>query len=305
MIRRSTCGIMALVMLGMVLGAAAPGKDESVQSGWSASPPKIDGKADDWAGMPFAVWKKGDVQYGFRNDADKLYILLVFRNPKFFSTIAQTGVTLYFGAAGKKDKEYAVHFVRRQVPTQEAIAFIERDRPLTDEEKTQLLAKPAYNIYDARVQNKKVKAGDAAGQSAFPPAHFRFAPDQKTFVYEFMVPLRRDHELAAGVGAAPGGLISVGVEWGGATEDQLKRAVRNADAGIANENTLSSGIERMTSSRGVSLPPKYSFWTTVELAAPGRSGTGEERLTLVGNRLWPRDSEAQTISIQSPYEKKR
>jgi hypothetical protein len=272
---RRTAGVsLVLVMLSGILAAAPLGEDGSVQSGWAASAPKIDGKADEWAGTPLAVWKKGDVQYGFRNDADKLYILLVFRNPKFLSTIAQTGVTLYFGAAGKKDKAYGIHFVRRQVPTAEAIAFIERDRILSEADKTQLLAKPAYNIYDASVQNKKFKAGAAAGQAAFPPAHFRFAPDQRSVVYEFMVPLLRDHELAAGVGAAPGGSVSVGVEWGGATEAQLKRAVRNSDAGIANETTLSSGIERMTSSRGVSLPPKYSFWTSVQLAAPERSATG-------------------------------
>jgi hypothetical protein len=88
--------------------------------------------------------------------------------------------------------------------------------------------------------------------------------------YEFAVMLRRGHELAAGVGAAPGGLIEVGFEWGGATEAQLKRAVRNSDAGIANENTVSSSIDRMAGSRGVSLPPKYSFWTSVELASPER-----------------------------------
>ena len=265
-------GIVMLSVLATALAARPPAGGETAKSAWAASPPKIDGKADAWTGTALSVWDKGDVHYAFRNDADKLYILLVFKNRKFLSTIGETGITLFFCPAGKKDKDYAIHFVRRQVPTDEAIALIEREKPLSDEDKAQLRAKPAYAIYDHQVQNKKAKAKAAPAANEYQPAHFRFSPDQTSMVYEFAIMLRRGHELAAGVGAAPGELVTVGFEWGGATEAQLKRAVRGSDTGIANENTLSSSIDRMSGSRGVSLPPKYSFWTSVELApaAPAR-----------------------------------
>jgi hypothetical protein len=244
------------------------GKQESVASRWSPSPPKVDGRADDWAGTELALWEKGDVHYGFRNDADRLYILLVFKNPKFLSTIAQTGISLYFDQAGRKGKAYAIHFLRRQVPVEEAIAFIERERALSEEEKNQLLAKPAYNIYDSTVKAKKAKASAAP---VSPPAHFRFSPDQGSVVYEFMVPLRRDHELAAGVGAAAGGGIMIGFEWGGPTEEQQKRAARAAgEAGIANEEIAHGSVDRMTGTRGAPVPPKHSFWASVQLAPPPR-----------------------------------
>jgi hypothetical protein len=263
---------MALfVILAASLAATAPGKDGTVPSGWAASPQKIDGKADDWAGADLALWGKGNVQYAFRNDADKLYVLLVFRNPKFLSTIAKTGIFLYFTEAGKKDKGYAIQFVRRQVPVEEAIAFIEREKPLSDEEKAQFRAKPAYNIYDSRVRNKKAKSRPASEAAAFPPAHFRFAPDEKSFVYEFAISLGRSDELASGVGAAPGDGLMVGFEWGGATEEDLKRAARSAgETGIANEEMARGGIERMAGPRGGPVPPKYSFWTSVQLAASAR-----------------------------------
>lgn len=271
MMRRISRGIIMLAVLATTLVALASGKEGSVLSSWTLSPPKIDGKADDWAGMDLALWDKGDVQYAFRNDADKLYVLLVFKNPKFLSTIAKTGILLYFTEAAKKDKDYAVQFIRRQVPVEEAIAFLEREKPLSDEEKAQLRAKPAYNIYDCRIHNKKAKAQPVPAATSFPPAHFRFAPDQKSFVYEFAIPLGRGDELAAGVGAAPGSPVMVGFEWGGPTEEDLKRAARvSGDAGIANEEISRGSVDRMAGARGGPMPPKYSFWVSVQLAAPVR-----------------------------------
>lgn len=271
MMRSVSCGLIIWTILATALAVPAPGKDGTVPSSWAPSPPKIDGKADDWAGTDLEAWGKGDVHYAFRNDANKLYVLLVFKNPKFLSTIDKTGILLYFTEAGKKDKDYAVQFIRRQVPVEEAIAFIEREKQLSDEEKSQLRAKPAYNIYDSRVHSKKAKSHPVSEATAFPPAHFRFAPDQRSFVYEFAIPLRRDHELAPGVGAAPGEAVMVGFEWGGPTEEDLKRAARiSGEAGIANEEMARGSVDRLATSKVGAVPPRYSFWASVQLAAPAR-----------------------------------
>lgn len=270
-IHRASQGAIAWAILAAILAAPLPGKDTTVQSGWAERAPKIDGKADEWAGVDLASWQKGDVHYAFRNDADKLYVLLVFRNPKFLSTIEKKGILLHFAAAGKKDKDYAIQFIKRQVPVEEAIAFIEREKPLSDEEKTQLRAKPAYNIYDSRVYNKKAKSQPESAGTAFPPAHFRFAPEEKSFIYEFAIPLARVHELAAGVGAAPGEAIMVGFEWGGPTDEDLKRAARaSGDAGIANEDVARGSVDRMTGTKSRPMPPEYLLWASVRLAAPAR-----------------------------------
>jgi hypothetical protein len=263
--------MITFVILAAMLAAKSPGKEGSVLSRWSSSPPRIDGKADEWVGTDFALWDKGDVNYAFRNDADKLYVLLVFRNPKFLSSIAETGILLYFSAAGKKDTEYGVQFIRRQVPVEEAIAFIEREKALSNEEKTQLRAKPAYNIYDHRVHNKNAKSQPVPSPTEVQPAHFRYSSDQGSFVYEFEVPLRRDQELAAGVGAAPGEAVMVGFEWGGPTKEQLKRAARTSgETSIANEEVARGSVDRMARGRDGSIPPKYSFWAPVQLAEPAR-----------------------------------
>lgn len=267
----ATRGMIIAVISVSALAAAAPAKDVTVQSGWTSSAPKIDGKADDWTGADPAVWDKGDVRYAFRNDADKLYILLVFKDPKFLSTARETGITLFFGPAGKKDKDYAVHFIRRQAPVEEAITRIEREKTLSDAEKAQLRTKPVYAIYDHQVHNKKLKSQTGSAEAGFQPAHFRFATGQDETVFEFAVMLRRGHELAAGVGAAPGETIAVGFEWGGGTQAQLQGTARRAgETSIASEEASRGRIENMAGSRGGNLPPKYSFWTSVQLAAAGR-----------------------------------
>ncbi len=268
---RATRGMIIAMVFASALAGAASGKDVSVQSAWASSAPKIDGKADDWSGADLAVWDKGNVRYAFRNDADKLYILLVFKDPKFLSTARETGVTVYFSAPGKKDKDYSVHFMRRRAPVDEAIAIIEREQALSDEEKTQLRSKPVYAVYDHQVQNKKAKSQPGSAEAGFQPAHFRFASGQNEAVFEFSVLLRRGHELAAGVGAVPGETIMVGFEWGGGTQAQLQSSARRAgDTSIASEETSRGRIENMAGSRGSNLPPKYSFWASVQLAAAER-----------------------------------
>lgn len=265
---------IALAVLTSAPAVAAPAKDGTVASSWAASPPKIDGKRDDWEEAAFSRWDKGDVAYAFRNDGDRLYVLLVFHDPKFLSTATQTGIRLYFSAAGKKDKGRAVQCARRQVPAEEAIAFIGREREMSEEEKAQLRAKPAYNIYDCQVLDKKGKplADQPEPGPGFGPAHFRFAPDQKTVVFEFDFPLVRGQEPAVGVGAEPGREITVGFEWGWPTDEQRKKAALAAgQAGIANEEGSRGSVDRMDGVRRGGLPPKYAFWTGVRLAASAGS----------------------------------
>lgn len=276
MTRHSLRGTASYVALAIVLSVpmSAPAADPADQSGWASAPPKIDGKRDDWEKATLSRWDKGNVGYAFRNDADRLYVLLVFNDPKFLSTATQTGIRLYFSTSGKKDKGRAVLCARRQVPTEEAIAFIKQEREISEEEMAQLGAKPSYNIYDCRVLDKKGRplADQPEPVPGSAPAHFRFTPDQKTVVFEFDFPLVRGQEPAVGVGAAPGQEISVGFEWGWPSDEQRKKAALAAGrAGIANEEGLRGSVDRMTPVKGGGLPPKYAFWTGVRLAAPAGS----------------------------------
>jgi hypothetical protein len=259
---------LGVLFLGLLWPLRTAAEDQVISSSWTNIPVKIDGAEDDWHGAEYAIWEKGEVQYSFRNDAENLYILFVFKNPKFRSTIDQTGINLYFNAEGKKKKDYSILFRKKTVPTEEAIAILEKETQLSEEQKSQLRAKPAWNVYQYEVVNKDAKVKQLpAGMQAL-TAFFKYGPQQQTFVYEFAIPLARVHEMAAGVGVEPGKTVTIGFEWGGQTEAMKKMASREASGtNIANEGIGTTTSDILGSARGRAAPPKYSFWAEVRLAS--------------------------------------
>jgi hypothetical protein len=268
---RKSWAVFAALVLALASGslARAAAEENVIQSVWAASAPKLDGSGDDWTGITPASWAKGRITCAFRNNAESLYVLLVIADPKLRSTIEATGVTLYFSPAGKKE-DYGIHFVKRTINAEEAIAVQEKRTPLTEEQKNQMRAKPAYNFYFSAVVNKKAASPAPPDGTAGQPALFRYAPQQKSLVYEFMIPLPRAEEWAAGVGAGVGQTVTVGVEWGGMTEAMRQAAARQqgGSSNIANEQLGRLGESSMPQT-GRSAPAKHTYWGEVKLASPG------------------------------------
>ena len=77
----------------LVLSTTGFAKDNAVTSKWTVQPPNIDGLADDWTGDAFSSENKIDVHYAVRNDAQNMYVLLVFKDKKSLSSISATGST--------------------------------------------------------------------------------------------------------------------------------------------------------------------------------------------------------------------
>jgi len=243
-------------------------EEDVIQSVWTDKAPKIDGSSDDWTGVTLTPWEKGRVTCACRNSAGTLYVLFVISDPKFRSTIEGTGITLYFSAEGK-NKDHAIHFRKKMISAEEAIAIQEKQKPLTEEQKTQMRAQPTYNLYHSEVINKK--AGSPAPALGFSgkPALFRYSPQQKSLVYEFIIPLPRAEEWAAGVGAEVGQTVMVGFEWGGMTEEMRKMAARQqgASSGIANEEIDGREREIVPEHLSGRVPNKHIYWGQLKLAS--------------------------------------
>ncbi len=266
---------LAVAVLAVGLGA----KEKPVDSTWAESPPRIDGAATEWDPAAMVHQKKMNIDYAFRNDGERLYILVAFKERKYLSSIAQTGMTLWFNAEGKKKKKYGLRFFPRKITADEYIALLEgQGKQVPEEQKARIRQNPSYLLFDYEmIKEKEVKS---SGESASDPKNvpvYRNTAGKQGAVYEFSVPLAKIAELAAGIGAEPGKIIQVGFEWGGATEE-MKRAIASrlaagdtsARAGRATGNLRSErrvydssgGLERMRRS----LPKKYDFWVAVSLA---------------------------------------
>jgi len=262
-------GISALVM---ILAAAGPvgAQDKIVPSAWAAQAPKIDGASKDWEGGALNDAEKGAVQYAFRNDANNLYILFVITDPKTRSTVEELGLTLYVDPAGQESKDYGIQFKRKRITANESIALLEKQGPVSDEQKEKMRTTPFYNYYFADVVNRKGDVVPVPAGVSGPPVLFKFATEKKNLVFELMIPLQRLAPSLPGLGIATGETVALGFEWGGPTEAQRKAIARarGEAAKITNETTTTGmGIDPNASSRGIDrMPPKFLFWTKVQLA---------------------------------------
>lgn len=262
-----------LILTGRLVLSA---KEPQVISSWAINPVKVDGSADDWTDVSFHSEKKLSIDYAFKNDGQHLFIIFKFKDPRYLSTIRETGITIWFNLEGKRKKHYGLNFVKEKLPAEAFISYLEhRKGPLSEEEKNNIKRNPFYFIHRVRVINKKAKSSASTSGQEVELAVFRQSVHNKEVVYEFSIPLKRETAQTIGVGSAPGKVVKVGFEWGGLTA-QMK-AARAARSQLQAETPMrpavspQSAIDRGTGARGTPRiglgAKKYLFWVDVELAA--------------------------------------
>ena len=85
-----------LFFLILALSLTGFSKSKKIASNWVVFPLTIDGSYDEWGDDALNFEKKVGVNYAFRNDAENLFILFIFKDPKYLSSISATGMTLWF-----------------------------------------------------------------------------------------------------------------------------------------------------------------------------------------------------------------
>jgi len=271
--------IFLISLLILSISFAATAKNTAVTSKWTNVPIKIDGSTYDWAGNSFTFEKKAQIDYAFRNDSDYVYILFIFKDPKYLSSIRASGMTIYFNTEGKNKQDHGITFLSKRIPADQFIALIEQDQgPMSEERKTQMLKTPYYNIQNYKIINEKSKSFSPDTESSeIKNAVFRIASQEKTVVYEFAIPLEKQSDLDPGIGTEAGKSIKIGFEWGGMTKEmrearmkQLGEQSTRTTATKAGEFTDERSGGRASSSSMASMrrriPKKYSFWVDLQLA---------------------------------------
>ncbi len=268
--------LLSLVILAVCLAGFS--KEKAVESMWRASPLSIDGADDDWAGDTLSFEKKFEVNYAFQNDADNLYVLFIFKDPLYLSTIKDTGMTFWINTEGKKKKKYGITFKTRNVSAEGIISLLEKQKgPLPEAEKNKIRSKPNYMFFQGDVRDKKgnILTPTALGGELAMPI-FRSQPKQKMMVYEFVMPLRILEKLSAKQRMEPGKTVKVGFEWGGLTERMKAQRMARLEQSATRETERSAKdiregeVQKLGGSSGRArsskVPKKYSFWVDVELA---------------------------------------
>jgi hypothetical protein len=265
---------LLIIMMAVVMcHTSAIAKSEVYQSHWQIDPISIKGDLTQWQGVPMAHIKKMAIDYRFANNKQYLYGFLTLNDMKFFSSMYQTGLTVWINVGKKKKKAFGINFLRGRVDAETFIRLMEKQHgPMPEEKKAQVREKRAYIIK----QYKIIKKGDQEifhlDTQAPVYALFHMQISKKKAIIEFRIPLQADPTIPVAIGARPGEPITLGFSWGGLTDQMRKEMMRRrAEAGSRTSGGRPTGL---TSERRVSSgytqpfrrPKKFTFWTPISLA---------------------------------------
>jgi hypothetical protein len=261
--------------------------DEPVNSQWTATPASIDGMNTEWGKVPMNQFKKAKVEYAFMNSQDDLFLLFIFKDPKFLSSIDWTGLTVWINPQGENNKDLGINFIRKMISADEYIAILEKQvgQEMPEDRKKQIRQNKAYYLFDQLLINKKAADYDKdAKLPKFKGAAFRNNVLQKAVLYECAISLSKLAEISPEIGAEPGKALSLNFEWGGATKEyrealasglaqQQTSASARDSRGLTSESSggglgdvENAGSSQARLRRQLQRVKKYDFWVELNLA---------------------------------------
>ncbi len=288
MAKKSSFKILFFVLIVISLSVNGFSKEEIpvVTSAWASAPPLIDGLNQDWADIQLISLQYG-VNIGFKNDEKYLYILFVFTDPKYLTSIEATGMTVYINTEGVKKREHAINFRKLNLTADQFIKWMENNKgPLTEEQKKGYRAHQSYLMFYCGIIGKGSKEIVKAEESEkILPASFRMGSQQKAFIYEFAIPLEKATELAPGIGVQPGATLMLDFDWGGWSRELKEAAIsglsaaatRARDQRASSDLTGGGGdpsdVSRMRMGDAPEMaamrkrkPKQYDIWVNLKLA---------------------------------------
>ncbi len=268
-------------LLGLLILPLAAAKDVAIASKWADAPVKIDGQGDEWTPEEMAAISDVGAKLAVRNDAKNLYVLLNLEDPKFHSSIQQTGVTFWVNPELKSKKVHGIRLAPKAITAEELIKELEgQGQTLTEERKNEIKKQKEYLLYACETVDKKgkvvphdLKAGTGT---------YRMVQVQRARVLEFTIPMALFDNTENEVKVDLSKPFKLGVEWGGMTEEMKAiRAAQMGDRAAAASGASVGGDSWSTEGQAVgeraggggSLsamrggPKAYAFWIDLTVAA--------------------------------------
>ena len=125
-------------------------------------------------------------------------------------------------------------------------------------------------IIDKKSSQEKTVRADGSGGPAV-----CFASPQGTYTYEFSIPLKKGDAFEYGIGAEPGQVICLGLEWGGMGKENRQRMMDRMGGGppggMGGGPPGGMGGGRGGGPRGggrTQPPEEQELWVKTQLASP-------------------------------------
>jgi hypothetical protein len=261
--------LLLLILTGSTLVAGC--KTQEVQTHWSAEPVQVDGEMTGWDGMPTTYFEELGAQLGLCNDSEKLYVLFRFNNQAWARAIRMGGVTLWLDNSGKKKKDFGIRYTGG-LPLSELQKMRPSDKggfreTLTPEQQQRLAemeeaVSDQITIIDKQSSQEKTMRADGSGGPAV-----CFASPQGTYTYEFSIPLKSGDVFDYGIGAEPGQVICLGLEWGGMGKENRQRMMDRMGGGPPGGMGGRRGGRPPGGGR-MQPPEEQELWVKTQLASP-------------------------------------
>jgi hypothetical protein len=212
--------------LGAALCLTSPlvyAKDFELPSAWRQAEVKIDGVADEWAGV-LRPLPDVPMLIGVQNDGDFLYLCFKTSDPKTKRQLAMLGLTVWADGAGKKEKTFGVRF---PVAGGARFARPTRDGSSAPPSDTHPAPSPGgaggeFEIIGPTAGDRLIVPPDDAH-----PIRAAIGDESGVMVIEMRIPLKPSEMHPLSVGSTPGRTVLLGLE----TERRSSKQAEGGEGG--------------------------------------------------------------------------
>lgn len=213
-----------LSLMVVVAMSVACKSQQKVTIHWAKQPIAIDGKIDDWKGIPAALFEDNRTLLAISNDAHKLYVHLRTRDPQVARMIRMTGITLSLNRKGNQARDFILRF--KDGPSMRELREMadqpvdrqgrgrDRGRPDRGGDRFMQAGLDSSRQFTCFVKDRIVEKSIPSDGGEGPAA--AFDTSRSFFSYEFSIPLMEGGLRYYGLGVKPGEEIGIGIEWGDA-----------------------------------------------------------------------------------------
>jgi hypothetical protein len=223
----------------------------------------IDGNVSDWKD-PLTYLKDYNLSIGFQHDNDNLYFCMTTNDRQLLRQIMFFGMTVWFDPVAGTNKVFGIRYpMPRQTEEMNRI-------PNTDEELNR--ARPGMNFdqlpQEAVIYEPGSKEGMLVSIIELTDIRIRTGFSKNIFVYECMIPLRKNSPHLYSIGIESQEKISIGIETGMRETNRLRTDGPPRGEGM---NPGGHGGMRPGRRSGAERPDagesfkQLSFWTLVQL----------------------------------------
>jgi hypothetical protein len=256
---------------------------ETIDSHWKDKPIEVDGKSEDWKGIPLYYEEDQNVIYGIVNDDSTLNILIRFNDSRLAHMFSRRGMILWLNDENEKEKKIGFHYQEQFIPGERA-DFMERERFNRNEDQKGEMRSPmppqgsfslAINDSITEISIKNVNGLAAAA-----------GLENGLYCYEFSIPLFSAENLTAKnpkagdlpyyICVSPKKEIKVGLEilpFSPEEREKIREHMpeRRPPDGMSGGGMMGGGRRPggMRGGRGMPSMPDMDgeeYWTTVRLA---------------------------------------